>query len=78
MDDKNNSQAANIAKVKLKELNKVKRSFKITLFGDDKVRAGRMLVFNQPEINLVGAFLVKNCTHKYNGRSHVMELDLEV
>lgn len=78
LDDKNNSQAANIAKVKLKELNKVKRSFKITLFGDDKVRAGRMLVFNQPEINLVGAFLVKNCTHKYNGRSHIMELDLEV
>ena len=78
LDDKNNSQAVNIAKVKLKELNKVKRSFKITLFGDDKVRAGRMLVFNQPEINLVGAFLVKNCTHKYNGRSHVMELDLEV
>lgn len=78
LDDKNNSQAANIAKLKLKELNKVKRSFKITLFGDDKVRAGRMLVFNQPEINLVGAFLVKNCTHNYNGRSHTMSLDLEV
>lgn len=78
LDDKNNAQASNIAKVKLKELNKVKRSFKITLFGDDKVRAGRMLVFNQPDINLVGAFLVKNCTHNYNGRSHTMSLDLEV
>ena len=78
LDDKNKSQAMNIAKTKLKELNKVKRSFKITLYGDDKVRSGRMLVFNQPDINLVGAFLVINCTHKYNGRSHTMDLDLEV
>lgn len=78
LDDKNKSQATNIAKTKLKELNKVTRSFKITLFGDDKIRSGRMIVFNQPEINLVGTYLVKNCTHKYNGRSHIMELDLEV
>ena len=78
LDDKNKSQAMNIAKTKLKELNKVKRSFKITLYGDDKVRSGRMLVFNQPDINLVGAFLVINCTHNYNGRSHTMDLDLEV
>lgn len=78
LDDKNNSQASNIATQKLKNLNKVKRSFQITLFGDDAVRAGRMLVFNQPKINLVGAFLVKNCTHRYDGINHIMELDLEV
>ena len=78
IEDKKSSQAAEIAKKKLAELNKVKKDFKVTLFGDDNVRSGRMLVFNQPEIDLVGAFLVKNCTHKYNGRSHTMELDLEV
>lgn len=78
LDDKNNSQAMNIAKTKLKELNKVTKRFKVTLFGDDRVRSGRMLVFNQPEINLVGAFLVKNCTHKYTGKAQTMELELEV
>lgn len=78
IDDKNNSQAMNIAKKKLKELNKVKRSFKITLFGDDAVRSGRILVFNQPDINLVGAFLVRNCVHRYDGFNHIMELELEV
>ncbi len=78
IEDKKSSQAAEIAKKKLADLNKVKKDFKVTLFGDDTVRSGRMLVFNQPDIDLVGAFLVKNCTHKYNGRSHVMELDLEV
>ena len=78
IDDKNNSQAMNIAKKKLQELNKVKRSFKITLFGDDAVRSGRILVFNQPDINLVGAFLVRNCVHRYDGFNHIMELELEV
>ena len=78
LDDKNNSQASNIAKQKLKNLNKVKRTFQITLFGDDAVRAGRTLVFNQPEINLAGAFLVKNCNHRYDGLNHIMELNLEV
>ncbi len=78
IEDKKTSQAANIAKTKLADLNKVKKDFKVTLYGDDDVRSGRMLVFNQPDIDLVGTFLVKNCTHKYNGRSHTMELDLEV
>ncbi len=78
VEDKKKSQAAEIAKNKLAELNKVKKDFRVTLFGDDTVRSGRMLVFNQPEIDLVGAFLVKNCTHKYNGRSHTMDLELEV
>ena len=78
VDGKNRSQAMQIAKTKLKELNKVTRSFSITLYGDDRVRSGRMLVFNQPEINLVGTFLVKSCTHTYTGKTQFMELELEV
>ena len=78
VDGKNRSQAMQIAKTKLKELNKITRSFSVTLYGDDKIRSGRMLVFNQPEINLVGTFLVKSCTHTYTGKAQFMELDLEV
>lgn len=78
VDKKNKSQAVQIAKNKLKELNKVKRTFSVTLFGDDNVRSGRTLVFNQPDINLVGSFLVKNCTHEYNGMKHFMTLELVI
>lgn len=78
VDGKNMSQSLKIARTKLTELNKVTRSFTVTLYGDDNVRSGRMLVFNQPEINLVGAFLVKSCTHTYTGKAQFMELELEV
>ena len=78
VDKKNKSQAVQIARNKLKELNKVKRTFNVTLFGDDVVRSGRTLVFDQPDINLVGSFLVKNCTHNYNGNKHFMTLELVV
>lgn len=78
IDDKDTSKAGNIAQKKLKELNKITRSFSVTLFGDDRVRSGRCLVFNQPDINLVGTFLVKNCTHNYNGRTHTMDLELDM
>lgn len=78
VDDKNASQAGNIAQKKLKELNKITRSFSVTLFGDDNVRSGRCLKFNQPDINLVGTFLIKNCTHTYNGRTHTMDLELDM
>ena len=78
VEDKQMSQAAEIAANKLLDKNSVKRSFSVTVLGSDAVRAGRMVVFNQPEINLTGAFLVKNCTHNFDGNKHTMRLDLEV
>ena len=78
VDDKQMSQAAEIAANKLLDLNSVKRSFSVTLLGSDAVRSGRMLMFDQPEINLTGAYLVKNCTHNFTGNKHTMKLDLEV
>ena len=78
VDDKKMSQAAEIAANKLLDKNAVKRSFSLTLLGSADVRAGRMLIFDQPEINLTGAFLVKNCTHNFNGNKHTMRVELEV
>lgn len=78
VDDKKMSQAAEVAANKLMDKNSVKRSFSVTLLGSDAVRAGRMVIFDQPEINLSGAFLVKNCTHNFDGNKHTMRLDLEV
>ena len=78
VDDKKMSQAAEIAANKLLDKNSVKRSFSVTLLGSDAVRSGRMMIFDQPEINLTGAYLVKNCTHSFDGNKHTMRLDLEV
>lgn len=78
VDDKKMSQAAEIAANKLLDKNSVKRSFSVTLLGSDAVRSGRMMIFDQPEINLTGAYLVKNCTHNFDGNKHTMRLDLEV
>lgn len=78
VDDKEMSQAAEIAANTLLDKNSVKRSFTVTMLGSPAVRAGRMMVFNQPEINLTGAFLVKNCRHTFSGNKHTMQLDLEV
>lgn len=77
VDDKNASQAGQIAKTKLQEMNRIKTSRKVKVFGDDNIRAGRSLVFNQPNINLVGTFFIKNCTHTYSNLNHFMELDLD-
>ena len=45
--------------------------------GDDAVRAGRILEFNQPGMDMVGQYLVKNCTHNYSNNNHTMQLELE-
>ncbi len=78
VDDKKQSQAAEIAANKLLDKNSVKKSFSVTLLGSDAVRSGRMMIFDQPEIKLSGAFLVRNCTHDFNGNKHTMKLELEV
>ena len=77
VDDKNKAQAKNIAANKLTELNKITQKINLHLMGDDAVRAGRILEFNQPSIDMVGGYLVKNCTHSYSNNNHTMQLELE-
>lgn len=77
VDKKNAAQAGQIAKTKLAELNKIKAEYSVKLFGDDKVRAGRILEFNQPDIDMVGKFLVVQCSHEYNQNNHFMTCKLE-
>ena len=69
--DKNSAQAGNIAKNTLLELNKVTGGKGVTLLGDDNVRSGRILNY-QGE-----AYLVKSCSHYYNGATHTMQVELE-
>lgn len=78
VDDKNSAQAGNIAKNQLAELNKIVQSQSVVLLGDDVVRSGRILAFNQPELEMTGQFLVANCTHHYTKAGHTMALELEM
>ena len=45
------------------------------LLGDDAVRSGRILEFNEEEIS--GRYKVINCTHTYGNNNHYMDLTLE-
>ncbi len=66
-----------IAQNKLKELNKVNEDISITVLGDDNVRAGRILEIDNDIFKLKGQYLVKDCTHMYQNRTHTMDLTLE-
>lgn len=77
VDEKNISQARNISRNKLTELNKVVENTTIQLLGDDSVRAGRILEINDPVTGLSGYYLVKECTHNYSKFTHFMNLNIE-
>ena len=76
VDDKEKAKAQKIADTKLKELSKTFEKAKVTLLGDNYVRAGRIIQFEQPEIGLYGSYLVEHCTHNYNGSLHTMECEI--
>lgn len=78
IDDKKKAQADNIATKKLKSMSSPKKSIKCTLLGDNYVRAGRILKFNQPNIGMVGEYLVTSCEHSYDGMKHTMECELKL
>lgn len=76
VDDKKKDKAQLIADTKLKELSKTFEKAKVTLLGDNYVRSGRIIQFEQPDIGLYGEYLVEHCTHNYNGSLHTMECEV--
>ena len=76
VDDKKKAQADNIVTTKLKAMSTPKRTVSCTLLGDNYVRSGRILNFNQPNINMVGEYIVTDCTHNYDGAKHTMDVTL--
>lgn len=78
VDDKNKAKADIIATTTLKNLSQPNKAIKCTLLGDNKVRSGRILKFNQPNINMVGEYLVINCDHSYDVGKHTMDCELKL
>ena len=78
VDDKSKAQASNIAKNKLKELNKIGEDISLTLLGSDELRAGRILIFNNEINGLKGKYLIKDCEHKFENKNHKCNITIEV
>lgn len=78
IDDKDKNKVQNIADNKLKELNKIKESLNITLLGDNRARAGRVLSLIEENTNINGKYLIKSCNHSISGGNHTMTLELEM
>lgn len=76
VDDKKKAKADQIATTKLKAMSNPKKSISCTLWGDNYVRSGRILKFNQPNIGMVGEYLAKHVTHNYNMGKHTMDCEL--
>lgn len=77
VDEKNIAQAANIAKNRLKEMNRVEQKISVTLLGDDKVRSARSIELNFPKFGLSGKYFILDCSHSYKKGIHTMSLSIE-
>lgn len=76
-DDLTEAKARNIAKNRLKELNKVTVTFTATMMGNSEVRSDRMLYFDRPEVGVKGWYKVKSCSHQVSGGIHTMTCEME-
>lgn len=77
VDDKDIAQAKNIAKNKLKELNRVGQIISLDLLGDDNVRSGRILEIDNDMFDMKGKYLVRECTHSLQNSIHKMSVTVE-
>lgn len=75
--DKDEAKVRNIAKTKLKELNKVFKTVSLEGFGDDEFRASRVIRLNNPRFNLSGEYLIKSCVHTWKKGEHIVNLEVE-
>ena len=76
VDKKDESQARQIAKNKLKELNKIQKDITVNLLGNDEFRAGRILSIENALFSLSGKYLIKSSNHSVNGSIHKCSVTL--
>lgn len=78
VDEKTNAaKARNVANNNLALKNKISKSVKCKMLGDDSVRSGRIMKLNIVDYGVVGKYLIKDCTHSVESGIHTMELELE-
>ncbi|WP_270445730.1 hypothetical protein [Fusobacterium varium] len=75
--DEDEAKVRNIAKIKLKELNKIFKTVSIKGFGDDNFRAGRVITLDNIVLGLHGDYLIKSCSHTWVDNEHLVTLEVE-
>lgn len=75
--DEDEAKVRNIAKIKLKELNKVFKTASIRGFGDNNFRAGRVITLDNVAFGLTGDYLIKTCSHTWIKNEHLVNLEVE-
>lgn len=76
--NKDEAKVRNVAKMKLKELNKVFKTVSLEGFGDDEFRAGRVVYLNNPKLKLYGEYLINSCVHTWRKGEHIVNLEVEL
>lgn len=71
-DEQINQQLENLLKLK----NRVQQSFQVDALGDIRVRAGSGVYIYLTELAVDKYFVVNTCSHKFDGLSHTMSLEL--
>lgn len=75
--DEDEAKVRNIAKTKLKELNKIFKTASLQGFGNIALKAGRVLKLNNAEFYLVGNYLIKSCIHTWRSGEHLTSVEVE-
>lgn len=75
--DEDEAKVRNIAKTKLKELNKIFKTASLQGFGNITLKAGRVLKLNNAEFYLVGNYLIKSCIHTWRSGEHLTSVEVE-
>lgn len=76
IEEKNISQAANIAKNRLKEQSSINRTLTTDMPGADNVRSGRIITYEDEENNIFGKYLITNCRHSIKDGIHTLSADM--
>lgn len=77
IDEKELPKAKSIAKNLLSELGKVFEECSLTMLGDERIRAGRILKIEEPNTGMSGQYLIKSAAHTLTKGIHTMSLNLE-
>lgn len=75
--DEDEAKVRNIAKIKLKELNKVFKTASLQGFGNVALKSGRVLKLSNKEFYLNGGFLIKSCVHTWKNGEHITNVEVE-
>ena len=75
-DEKSKGNAQNIANNKLKRLNRINEDISLTMLGNEKIRAGRIVELENDNLYLHGEYLIKDCEHSLENNNHKCSINL--